>query len=106
MKVILLIAMVTLPAVLKAQTKNASPDWSMLLPGNEGCAPPNKRVVFEVSLTNQGVVTKLRLIENRDSVSAESIKEMEDHIRKVKYAPTDSTTQEIAGKFTFCVKKY
>ena len=106
MKLIFLIAIMILPAGLIAQTKNDLPDFSIPMSGPEGCPSPNKKVVFEVTVTSKGEVTTLHVIENRDSVSAENIKQLEDQIRTLEMVPkTAQVPPESAGKITFCIKE-
>jgi hypothetical protein len=65
----------------------------------------NLKLIFEVTVSKDGEVTKVKLTESSDTVSYELIHKFERYIRKLNFSSTKPQLVETKGKLTYCIIK-
>ena len=100
-----IICIMSFPLLSMGQdTKNDFPKFSF---DPKACADSTKNIklVFEVTVSKDGEVTKVDLTESSDTVSFELIQEVERDIRKQDFSSKQPQLVETKGKITYCIIK-
>ncbi len=100
-----LVCIVYLPLLSMGQnTNNDFPKFSF---DPKACADSTKNIklVFEVTVSKDGEVTKVNLTESSDTVSFELIQKFEEYTRKLNFTPKQPQPVESKGKITYCIIK-
>jgi len=73
----------------------------------KACADSTKNIklVFELTVSKDGDVTKINMTESSDTVSFELIQKFEEYTRKLNFSPTQPQTVVSKGKITYCIIK-
>ena len=100
-----LICIVSLPLLSMGQ--NTNNDFPKLSFDPKACADSTKNIklVFEITVSKDGEVTKVDLTESTATDSFELIQKFEKYIRKLNYSSKQPQLVESIGKITYCIIK-